>query len=334
MSEIFIDEENPVELSGAIVKTRKLTFFETGDGTSFNCVLEFSDATLKEKYRVFRIASTSPRYALITACFLTFGFIFYWLLVLADYATLIPLLLFAFSAIFAIILMWTIVFLRYHIPMNVQKYQSRGILAWLESLTMIGLVITTGLVITMRSQRTCVGLSFQEIWSCVPGSYFRGILGDISLVLVSFPFILSVAFPFVPYSIVLFSLALGIVFLISLLIYVHALIPSTFIIVSILLNIFIVIFTRLQNMEMFLCLVRYYTLMEQQTQRERQLTSHLNDEMRNLIANVSHDLKSVSVLSSSSDVLFFLIFSLFLRLFMDLKVLKKLYQSQLTILSK
>jgi signal transduction histidine kinase len=295
MSEIFV-EENLVDLSEIGVKSRKLSFLEGRGGTSFNCVLEFSDIALKEKYRVFRIASTSPRYALITSCFLTTGFIFYWVMALSEFSTLIPLLLFAFSAIFAIILMWTIVFLRYYIPLADQKYKYNDTLAWLESLTMLGLIITTGLIITMRSQRTCLGLSFREIWSCVPGSYFRGILGDISLVLVSFPFILSVAFPFVPYSIVLLSLGLGIVFLISLLIYIHALVPSTFIIVSILLNIFIVIFTRLQNMEMFLCLVRYYSLMEQQTHRERQLGQKLNDEMRNLIASVSHDLKSVSSL--------------------------------------
>jgi hypothetical protein len=313
--------------------TSQTACFDAG-ANSINLLFEFYEVPLKVKYRMFKIASTSPRYALFIACLITAGFLFYWGMVLSVYSSVLPLLLFAFSFIFAILLMWMIVFLRYRLPLSEQQDRYRVLLACLESVTMVGLVITTALVIVMRAQTHCTMQTFSNVWDCYPDSSSYSVLGDVSFILISFPFILSVGFPFVPYIIVMLCLLLGTVFVLTLFSYLNILSFMTFLIVTILFNIFLLVFARLQSMELFLYLIKYYHMIEERSNYEKQLTLKLNDEMRNLIASVSHDIKSVSSLLYSSLIFVYLdflslVFSLFLRLFMVLKVLKTVYPIQL-----
>jgi signal transduction histidine kinase len=263
---------------------------------AINYGFEFVDKALGEKYLIFRIASTPPLYTLLVASFLSVGCIFYWGMVLNDVASAIPVSLAIFSFIFAILLMWVIVFLRYYQQsLQDQQYKYLKLLQWVESVTMVGLVITTGFVVVARSSRHCTSFGFSDIWSCVPvPSHVLSIGGDIALVMVSLPFILSVGFPCIPVFVTFISLAIAIIFVISLLIYLNSFLPSTIMIVAILLNLLILIFSRLQNMQLFFYCEKYYHMIDEQAQQEKKMSDKINEEMRNLIASVSHDLKSVS----------------------------------------
>jgi hypothetical protein len=312
--------------------------FDAGPN-SINLFFEFYEVPLKDKYRKFKIASTSPRYTLFIASLITAGFSFYWGMMLSVYSSILPLCLFAFSFLFAILLMWLIVYLRYRLPISQQQDRYRVFLGLLESVTMVGLVITTALVVIMRSQKShCTMHTFSNVWDCYPDSSSYAVLGDVSFILICFPFILSVGFPFVPYIIVMLCLLVGTVFVLTLFSYLNILSSMSFLIVAILFNIFLLVFARLQSMELFLYLIKYYRMVEERSDYEKQLTQKLNDEMRNLIASISHDIKSVSslfpVLIIDFDGFFvsFLAFysSLSLLLSMVSKVLKIVYLILLT----
>jgi hypothetical protein len=282
------------------------TAFCSAGPNNINWLFEFSETPLKMKYRMFKVASTSPRYALMIALFVSVGFGFYWGMVLDVYVSFLPLLLFVFSFIFAILFMWTIVILRFLLPLSEQQDRYRVLLACLESITMLGLVVSICSVVGLRSQHSCASHSLSDIWTCYLDSS-HAVVGDVSLILVSFPFILSIGFPFVPYFVVIISLLIAAGCLLTVLVSLDILGASTFVIISILFNIFLLIFTRLQSMELFLYLIKYYGMVEERIDYENQLSKTLNDEMRNLIASVSHDIKSVSF-----SVLFSFSFCLFL----------------------
>jgi signal transduction histidine kinase len=270
-----------------------------GSSSKLNAInfgFEFIDKALREKYLIFRIASTPPVYTLFVASFLSAGCVFYWGMVLSDVASAIPVFLAVLSFIFAVLLMWLIVLLRYYQQsLQDQQYKYLKLLQWLEAIAMLGLVITTGFVVVARATRHCTSFNFVDIWSCVPfPESVHSIGGDIALILVSLPFILSVGFPCIPVFVTFLSLLIGILFLVALLIYLNNFVPSIFIIVAILLNLLVLVFSRLQNMQLFLYCEKYYHMVEEQAQQEKRMNEKINDEMRNLIASVSHDLKSVT----------------------------------------
>jgi hypothetical protein len=262
------------------------------DGISYG--LEFKDPLIREKYFLFRTGSNSRQYVFSIACFFTAGYIFYWGLALHSFLAPVSVLLSVLSGFFSLLLMWVVVFLRYRFPIYELQTNYRNLLVLLESITMMGVVVTTGLVLTMRSTRYCTSTEFTEIWSCVPSYDIKRVPFDTSIFLLAFPFILSIGFPFVPGCIIFLSLFIGVAFLVALLIYLQSLVPSTTAIVLILFNIFLVIFSRLQHMELFLFTTKYYEVVKHQSQEQRDLAKKIRDEMRNLISSVSHDLKSVS----------------------------------------
>jgi hypothetical protein len=73
----------------------------------------------------------------------------------------------------------------------------------------------------------------------------------------------------------------------------NSIIPAVYITFAMLFNLFLLVFNRLQHMQLFIYCERFYHIVEEKAQQEKRMNDKLNDEMRNLIASVSHDLKSV-----------------------------------------
>eukprot|EP01040_Poterioochromonas_malhamensis_P007072 gene7072-7635_t len=254
--------------------------------------LEFTDSIIRDQYYLFRVASTSPFFVLMIAILITFCYITYWTLVFNSFYSVPALILAIFSFIFAIIVLWLIAFLRLGKSLIEQQFAYRPILVALESLATLGITTTVGFVLVFRALRVCDHFNYDAIWACAPSSKCRGIPGDVSLVLLFFPYIFFVIFPFLSIYVVFISELIAFFFVIFCASFNSSYLSSSWIAVSIVISLFILVLYRLQSMELFLYTIKYYQVMKQKSANERRLAEKLSNEMRCLISSVSHDLKS------------------------------------------
>jgi hypothetical protein len=279
---------------------------------NFNYRMEFKDDELNNQYYVFRTASTSPTFALGVALFVLISFLIYWPFVYLTYTSPISITLGCVSFIFGIVLFWILIYLRCFIPLAKQQTEYRALIVTLESVVSIGIVLTCGLVMVMRSLRRCPSQAFKDRWACAPSYENKNIPVDIPVVLLFCPLIFSVIFPFMSFAVVYISEAVAISISVFCLIYRDAYGSAVQIALLIGLGLFLLIVYRLQQMELFLYTTKYYEALEEQSRQERRMAKRLSNEMQCLISSVSHDLKSVS---SFFRVLFFcLCFDCFLFL--------------------
>jgi ABC-type multidrug transport system fused ATPase/permease subunit len=260
---------------------------------NLNYHMEFNDDELKDQYYIFRTASTSPVFAFGVALFVLICFVIYWPFVYSVYISPISITLGCVSFIFGIVLFWILIYFRCFIPLAEQQTDYRAVIVTLESIVSIGVVVTCGLVLVMRSFRRCPSQNFEDRWSCSPGYDTHGIPGDIPFVLMFSPLIFSVVFPFMNFAIVYLCQALAIAITLFCLIYRQAYASAVYTALLIGLSLFLLIVYRLQQMELFLYTTKYYEALKEQTRQERRMAARLSNEMKCLISSVSHDLKSV-----------------------------------------
>jgi hypothetical protein len=295
---------------------------------NLNYQMGFKDGELNDQYYVFRTASTSPVFAFGVALFVLICFVIYWPFVYLVYISPISISLGCASFIFGIVLFWILLYLRCFIPLAEQQTEYRALIVTLESVVSIGIVVTCGLVLVMRSFRRCPSQAFEDRWACSPGYDVHGIPGDVPLVLMFCPLIFSVVFPFMNFAMIYICQAAAIAITLFCLIYRQAYASAVYTALLIGLSLFLLLVYRLQQMELFLYTTKYYEALKEQTRQERRMASRLSNEMKCLISSVSHDLKSVRlqflvlfydhILNCFSLLFFFC--SLFLRLFKGLKV--------------
>ena len=127
----------------------------------------------------------------------------------------------------------------------------------------------------------------------------RPVPADVGIILLFLPFIFSIIFPFISIRFIMMANLLSIFFVVFTLSYNGADLSMTWAVIVTLLSIFLHAMYRLQSMELFLYTTRYYEILRDQSRQERRTAQKLNSEMKNLIASISHDLKSVRILSSN-----------------------------------
>jgi hypothetical protein len=268
---------------------------------NLNYRMEFKDGELNDQYYVFRTASTSPIFALGVALCVLICFVVYWPFVYLVYTNPISITLGCVSFIFGIVLFWILIYLRCFIPLAEQQTDYRVQIVTLESLVAIGVVVTVGLVLVMRSLRRCPSQAFEDRWACTPSYDSKNIPADIPFVLLFSPLIFSVIFPFMSFAIIYICEGLAIAIALFCLIYREAYGSAVHIALLIGLGLFILIVYRSQQMELFLYTTKYYEALKEQTRQERRMAARLSNEMKCLISSVSHDLKSVRFVFSYSS---------------------------------
>jgi hypothetical protein len=260
------------------------------DNINYN--MEFTDAKVQEEFFNFRTASTPPIFSVGVAVFIFVGYVTFWVLVFRDYFAPFPIIVAIFSFIIGIPLFWILIYLRYRPPICQQPNQ-RILLILLESVVAVGIQITVGLILVMRTLRRCESLTFLERWSCNVGYDTYNIPSDVAFVLICIPLIFSVIFPYLPFVIIYVCEIIGIAFVIAMLSYRQAYGSAVLVALCIVFSLFLLFVYRLQQMELFLFTTKYYNAVRAQERRERHIASHLTSEMKSLISSVSHDLKSV-----------------------------------------
>lgn len=269
--------------------SRAWTFFR-----SITWQLEFKDKKLNEQYHLFKVASTSPILAAAIALVISLCFIAYWTLVLVTDITVYAIILTVVSFIFAVLLFWCLVHLRFTIPLAGQQTKYFCLFKALETFVTLGVILTLGFTFLMRSVRPCTSLAYSHIWACTPTSKCRGLPGDMAFVLLFLPFTFSAVFPFVSVKAQFLSLSIGVIFLIAVTINNNSIFAISWVVACILVSFSVLLFYHLQHMELFLYTTRFYEIRRQQAIIQRRLATKLKDEMRHLVSSVSHDLKSVS----------------------------------------
>eukprot|EP01040_Poterioochromonas_malhamensis_P010417 gene10417-11333_t len=263
------------------------TFFHTISAT-----LEFRDEEYREQFYLFRVASTSPIFAAIIAMYVTFTFIAFWTFFFHNYHTLPLIFLAIVSFLFTVALFWVVVYARSTVPVKSQQSIYKKWFVRAETSVTYGFTITTSCVALFRALQSCPSLSFEDIFSCSAGKAVRGIPIDITFIILSFPFIFYIIFPFLTIGHVFINMAIAITFTLSYTIYLRGYVAADWVVLNILFTVCVVVIYRLQAMELFLYTTKYYKIMKKQASEEVALAEKLSNEMRQLIASVAHDLKS------------------------------------------
>ncbi len=254
--------------------------------------LEFREKRLRKQFYLFRVASTSPLVGIIIAVFVTITFICFWTLFFLNVHTLPLIFLAIVSFIFSVALFWVVVYSRVVISVKAQQSIYRKYFILGETLVTYSFTLTTCLVALFRAFNTCSSLSFVHIFSCSTGRSFHDIPMDITFIILNFPFIFYLIFPFLTIGHALINLAISIVFTLFYTIYFESYVAADWVILNVLFSVFIMLLYRMQSMELFFFTTRYYEMIKNQSSEERALAEKLSHEMRQLIASVAHDLKS------------------------------------------
>ena len=262
-------------------------FFHT-----INATLEFRDEEYREQFYLFRVASTSPIFAAIIAMYVTVTFIAFWTFFFRNYHTLPLIFLAIVSFLFTVALFWVVVYARSTVPVKSQQSIYKKWFVRAETTVTYGFTITTSCVALFRALQSCPSLSFEDIFSCSAGKAVRDIPIDITFIILSFPFIFYIIFPFLTIGHVFINMAIAIAFTLSYTIYLRGYVAADWVVLNIIFTVCVVIIYRLQAMELFLYTTKYYKIMKKQASEEGALAEKLSNEMRQLIASVAHDLKS------------------------------------------
>jgi hypothetical protein len=263
---------------------------------TINYKLEFSDEKLSEQYYIFRTASISPAFSFGVAVFLSVSCIIYWSFVFHAVFSPFVLIVALISLIFGVLL-WILVYLRFMIPLADQQFKRKPLLVRLSSWVSVGVSITLGLILVMRSLRRCPSMRFEDHWSCNPTYGTGTIPSDIALVLMFSPLVFSVVFPFLPFSVVYLCQFIATGFVGSTLIYLQAAGSTVHVSLLIVISLFMLFVYRLQQMEFFLYTTKYYQALKEQARQDKRIAARLSNEMKCLISSVCHDLKSVNFLN-------------------------------------
>jgi hypothetical protein len=185
----------------------------------------FSDPLSYKRFTHFKISSQWSSLSLVSVTVLIYlSVITYWCIVYSSYFTsssygsasslyfLEILLLSFFSFLFCIVLLGIICYYRISIPITDQYSKYRVAFIWMESVSLICIVVSTGLVLLFHSFRYCVSGSSFRVLLCSSTEMSNHLSISLSLVLLFLPSLLARAFSFVSFSVVLLSFMISLVF--------------------------------------------------------------------------------------------------------------------------
>lgn len=274
-------------------------FEDLSDKEHFTCFLEFRDLSVRKQYLSFKTATTSPSHLLVFSAIVTFLLLSYWSMVFQTHISFISVSLCIFSLAFFVLSLWIIVYCRLKFSVDYQNTHLRNIFKYLESFTVIGCSLSIATIIVMRIARgPCDSLNFVDSWSCVGSSDCVRSPNESLFILLTLPFAFSLVFPFVPMQIIFSTLLFGDVVAVAIIAYQKNLVAVLLTLLTMTFATTALYLHQLQHLKLFLYIRRYYNAMEFQVQEHERNAQQLNNEMRCLIASISHDMKTVSMLKT------------------------------------
>lgn len=263
----------------------------------------FSDPLLARYYCSFKITSTPYTYTLWMMIGFICYFLIYWTLVILANPDPFAYGLISLTVVIAIFPITLVCLLRKkshrHAAERSPKEPVQRRIAWLESCTVLGFVIVFSLIHIMRSYNgPCPTENYAEIWHCLPALASLSIVSETVLILLMLPLLFSIILPHVHFTIILISMfiSIGVAAITSGLLQASG--SATWVFFLIIFLLVIQFFYQRQHMELFLYTWRYQQSIQARERDRRMQETKLATEMRNMVASVSHDLKSVSDLFS------------------------------------
>lgn len=259
------------------------------------------DASLAYNYTQFKIASTPCTYAIITATALTAYLLFYWTLVLTQHPDSFTISTAVITFIFAVIPLWVICamrlqFLTSHEESEQPKHSRIGVwLRYLESFTALGFILAFSLMHIMRvSNGGCHATDYLHVFHCLPIYKCSSIFSETLQMLLMIPLLFCIIFPYVSYLLIVTCYILAVLVLIATSIAANAAMSITWNLSTILFFAIILYVYQRQHLQLFFYIQRYQGIVGARERDRRTRATKLAQETRNMIANISHDLKSVS----------------------------------------
>jgi hypothetical protein len=260
-----------------------------------NFFLEFLDPQVAEDYKSFKIANSSFVLLAITTVVLTGTWVAYWILVFRVIVDVFTVMTMVISG-FPIVLLWLLVLMKSLISVEDQIGEYRQNFTNIESLIIIGISISTSLVLVMRSVNgPCVSDTFTELWYCSPFFSFDTLPSDIVYTTLTFPLFFEILLPFVEFHTVIFSFGISLSVVLFSVVYFHAQASIAIVIEITLITAAIGICYRQQHIQLYLAADRYQQLLRLRQQDFGENAERLREGMSNVLSSVCHDMKSVSV---------------------------------------
>jgi hypothetical protein len=245
------------------------------------------------EYEEFRIASSSPIYLTVVSFSSVLLFVIYWLIVFAITPSYYAIVICCFSFL-CLLTMWVITSFRWLIPLQKQQYSMKSFFIFIESLTMVGYSVSLGVFLLFRSLFPCpMDFSFARKWLCISSKSCSTIPYDLTILLMILPLIYSGIFPFPSMHITLLCCVIDILFVLIAFSFCNIIRGIPFLLLGITVAI-ITVYSRFQNMELFYSVTQYYKMESERKEEKLRLIKTADDEMKNLIHWITHDLKSVS----------------------------------------
>lgn len=256
--------------------------------------LEFQSYSLNTQYQTFKIASSNQFSLFIVTMILTCLYCLYWIFVLYVKRDWLTIGLWIITLWMAMLPLWILLWLRVRIPLNEQIAKYKVFMTFLETYVMIGWSLTWYLIIIYRLlQGACTSFDFISLWSCNPGQVVGGISGDTSFIYLTMPLLFTIAMPFIPQRSVMIIQGLMICSMITLISFKRATTSATLIVLLCFFSWISIYFYRLQHMELFLYSSKFERSLEIRSRETQENSKRLSNELRLMITNIAHDLRSV-----------------------------------------
>lgn len=254
--------------------------------------LEFSNPHLAEDYKSFKIANSSLVPLVIATAVLTGMWAAYWILVFIRLFNIFSLTTMIISG-FPIVLLWLLITMKSRIPLKSQLGDYRQFFTNIESMIIIGVSISTSLVVIMRAVNgQCVSDSFEQLWYCSPSRW--ALPSDVVYVTLTLPLFFKILLPFIAFYTVIFSFVISLFTVIVSMIFFQTIASASMVIVLTLLTAAIVYCYRLQHLQLYLAVNTYQQTLRLRQQDFIENAARLRNEMANVLSSICHDMKSVS----------------------------------------
>jgi hypothetical protein len=244
----------------------------------------YSDGFLHEKFIHFRISSEYSTITLVSVSLLiSLSFISYWSVVYYSYfaspssrnsvwsLSSVEIFFLSFFSCLFVVLLNVICFYRISLLVDEQSSTDRTAFMWVESIALIGIVISMGFSLLFHSFRCCDCDSQFHLLLCSSYEMSNHLSVSFSLVLFVLPLLLSRAFCFVSFSVVFLSFLIALLFVILSLSLKSDASDVSWVVAAILISFWTLVDSYMQSLSYF-----YYSL--QKNVQTSSTTDALSDE--------------------------------------------------------
>ena len=152
-----------------------------------------------------------------------------------------------------------------------------------------------GLIHMMRAiYGPCEDLNFSHMWYCLPFLGCNTIFSETLHLMMILPLIFLIVFPYVQFYIIIIAYIGSVITALVIAVVTEASQSALWIICNVLSYAIVLYIYQRQHLQLFLFTKRYQRIVDARDRDRRSRDMKLAEEMRNMVASISHDMKSVS----------------------------------------